>query len=96
MHLCWSHVEHETVELCGLRVFGSSWCPWQVAGNPDQVVRNDACDLALARWQAAGHADPVPFCEVPKQIDILLSHGQPCGVFDQMRELIVIGGGVRL
>eukprot|EP00929_Paragymnodinium_shiwhaense_P116577 TRINITY_DN8622_c0_g1_i1.p1 TRINITY_DN8622_c0_g1~~TRINITY_DN8622_c0_g1_i1.p1 ORF type:complete len:311 (+),score=37.68 TRINITY_DN8622_c0_g1_i1:117-1049(+) len=77
-------LEHETVDLFGIRLFGSSWCPWQDAGNPDKVIRNEACDKAAARWKAAGHSGPLPWEAIPEDIDILLTHGPPFGIFDQM------------
>merc|ERR1712118_254589 len=31
-------LDHEEVNIKGLRIWGSSWCPWHPCGNPDGVA----------------------------------------------------------
>ena len=31
-------LEHESVELMGLRIYGCGWCPWHSHGDPDSVI----------------------------------------------------------
>lgn len=68
-----THVlEHEEVELCGVRFFGSSWCCWHYADTPGDAKR--------------GPEGVHRFGEIPRNVDVLLTHGAPHGVFDRMEE----------
>lgn len=96
-------LEHEGVEVLGLHIFGSAWCPWHEARHPGPPPRSGTPrDAAWQAWQhrvlrrgqeaKKGHAcrATVPshrFSEIPAGVDILLTHGPACGIFD------CLGGG---
>lgn len=65
---------HEEVVILGLRIFGSSWCPWQKAGSPDQLGRSTAHRDTLEAWLGAGGCQEV-FGQMPKGLDVLMTHG---------------------
>ena len=48
-------LEHETLSLMGLRIYGCGWCPWHSHGSPDTVDRGQAAkELAEARRRGGG------------------------------------------
>jgi len=79
-------LDHEEVEVMGLRIWGSSWCPWQRFRCPDQVTPNDdGSKILFETWkQDWGHGATTPhrFGEIPLNIDILLTHGPAEGIMD--------------
>jgi len=79
-----SVLEHERVELFGLRIFGSPWCPWHSGGNPNRVGRMPGLLAAHERWRAAGESREHRFNEIPEGLDLLLTHGAPQGVLDRL------------
>lgn len=83
-------LEHETVEILGLRIFGSAWCPWHVNAAPGDKIGNSGFQPKVrALWHASCNAkEEAPrehrFGEIPEGIDILLTHGPPYGIMDMM------------
>lgn len=78
-----THVlEHEMVELCGLRIYGSSWCPWQRAANPEELGTGNS-DRLLSIWRDTLGMPPQDvvhrFHEIPP-CDVLVTHGPPHGI----------------
>lgn len=84
-----THVlEHEEADIMGIRFFGSSWCPWQEKADLDIDVRQTkhaGFNLALDKWLSSGKGHQAHrFNEIPKSIDVLLTHGPPRGILDLM------------
>ncbi len=80
-----THVlEHQVVDIFGLRIFGSAWCPWSRAEDPDCTGQGAHAAAAKQRWLDAGHVNGHRFDEIPEGIDILMTHGPPLGIFDRM------------
>jgi Icc-related predicted phosphoesterase len=87
---------HEEVHVFGLRIFGSSWVPWHCSHDPDdEMSAHQIAGYKQARFASQGTAvnsdgEVVPkghhhmFGTIPKGVDILLSHGPPQGILDQM------------
>lgn len=80
-------LEHEVVEVLGLRIYGSSWCPWHSASRPgDKRASGSVQRCLLEQWQASqpeGSQDRRHrFDEIPHDVDILLTHGSPFGIMD--------------
>jgi len=73
---------HEELELFGLRIFGSSWSPWQPDGSPDSLGdRSPAYKATLEAWQAAGGRSDV-FSLLPENVDVLMTHGPADRILD--------------
>ena len=77
-------LEHESVELCGLHIFGSAWLPG-AGGPPDIIHTKDNTTIKMDR-----------FNEIPTGCDILLTHGPPLGVFDMSGSLRSWGSSIAL
>uniref|UniRef100_A0A7S4SEP1 Calcineurin-like phosphoesterase domain-containing protein n=1 Tax=Alexandrium monilatum TaxID=311494 RepID=A0A7S4SEP1_9DINO len=76
-------LEHEMVELFGLRIFGSPWCPWHNSESPHRVGPMPGLKAAHERWKSAGETREHRFDEIPEGVDILLTHSAPRGIFDR-------------
>jgi len=76
---------HEEVELFGLRIFGSSWSPWQMDASPDSLGRSPARQATLEAWQEAGGKADV-FSSLPKNVDVLMTHGPADRILDCLGE----------
>ena len=80
-----THVlEHQAVTVFGLTIFGSTWCPWQAAGNPDRTGAGPLAAAAVTRRRNNGHTTVHRFGEIPEGVDILMTHGPPAGILDRM------------
>lgn len=80
-------LEHEAVELLGLRIFGSGWCPWHAAAAPGDVTPRSLGHVAAREvWHRSGGGGEHRFNEIPEHLDVLLTHGAPFGIFDRMEE----------
>jgi Icc-related predicted phosphoesterase len=92
-------LDHEEINVRGIRIYGSSWCPWHPAACQDDAAIDRACStnvsLNTARdfWYESRRATlengtrDVPqqrFNEIPEGVDILLTHGAAYGIFDQL------------
>ena len=93
-------LEHETLSLMGLKIYGCGWCPWHSHGSPDKVDWGQAAEeLAQARRRGGGDgrggasggcdaaADGIGhdrYGEIPEGTDVLLTHCAPAGIFDQL------------
>jgi Icc-related predicted phosphoesterase len=67
-------LEHELVTVKGLRIFGSSWVPWQDPSNPDDDSHTPKGFVPAPNF----------FGQIPENVDVLLSHGPPYRIFDKM------------
>lgn len=67
-------LNHELVCIEGLRIYGSSYCPWQRAANPDEV--------AVKSFLPRDGSDINPFRQIPFGVHIVLTHGPAAGIFD--------------
>eukprot|EP01061_Rhynchopus_euleeides_P024547 TRINITY_DN3955_c0_g1_i1.p1 TRINITY_DN3955_c0_g1~~TRINITY_DN3955_c0_g1_i1.p1 ORF type:complete len:311 (+),score=28.24 TRINITY_DN3955_c0_g1_i1:43-933(+) len=78
-----THVlEHECVELCGIKIFGSAWSPWHNCAAPaDCVDTYSGREACRKLWQARGGGEH-RYNEIPEGMDILMTHCPPYGVFD--------------
>jgi Icc-related predicted phosphoesterase len=63
------YLEHDFVELAGLRIFGSPWQPWF----HDWAINLRRGAPLRARW-----------AEVPDELDLLITHSPPHGVLDRV------------
>lgn len=89
-------LHHEMVEVAGLRIFGSDWCPWFGYAAPGDYWKMEWSDdrgLIYDRWKQqvlrSGKMAPVPthrYDEIPEGVDILLSHMAPWNIFDHTLE----------
>lgn len=79
-------LEHETVNVLGLRIFGSSWCPWHQSSSPgDEVAKGRKYQIVGNLWHAScERKEEHRFGEIPEGIDILLTHGAPYGIMDNI------------
>ena len=89
-----THVlEHEGVELCGVRIYGSPWLPGARHGWPEiQVSKDTAATDARGSTSTVRHR----FSEIPPGCDVLLTHGPPRGVFDVCESKCSWGSSVAL
>eukprot|EP00746_Dinoflagellata_sp_MGD_P139599 gnl/MRDRNA2_/MRDRNA2_73044_c0_seq2.p1 gnl/MRDRNA2_/MRDRNA2_73044_c0~~gnl/MRDRNA2_/MRDRNA2_73044_c0_seq2.p1 ORF type:complete len:359 (+),score=41.10 gnl/MRDRNA2_/MRDRNA2_73044_c0_seq2:100-1176(+) len=72
-------LDHEEVNIDGLRIWGSPWCPWHAGGSPDSVGKRFApAEQHIAEAACKGHR----FDEIPNGIDVLLTHGPARMVMD--------------
>jgi Icc-related predicted phosphoesterase len=70
-----AHVlSHELVEIEGLRIYGSQFCPWQKAADPDVVAVS-----SMLPNDGTGHN---PFEDIPFGTHIVLTHGPAGGILD--------------
>jgi len=86
-------LHHELVEVAGVRIFGSDWCPWfgyAAPGDWWNMEWTQARQRVFAAWKQQalrnGSSDPVPthrYGEIPGGVDILMSHMAPWDIFDQ-------------
>jgi Icc-related predicted phosphoesterase len=83
-----THVlDHELVEIMGIRIYGSSWCPWHAKEDLDNhVLTQQRPGLALAyrKWLEKGGIERCRFHEIPNNVDVLLTHGAARGILDRM------------
>ena len=81
-------LEHEGVTLCGINIYGCSWEPGASASNPDKVGQQEGFQQVWHNACAAKGGtllSPADVYErVPPDVDILLTHGPPDGIFDQL------------
>lgn len=80
-------LEHELVEVLGLKIFGSTWCPWHLAGSPgDPPLQQQSHIELLVRdfWRQSGGRLEHRFNEIPAGVDLLLTHGAPFGILDEL------------
>lgn len=86
-------LNHTLVEVAGLRIFGSDWCPWYGYAAPGDYWKmewNTARSVVYDRWkhkvlETGGYKAPVPthrYEEIPEGVDILMTHMAPWDVFD--------------
>jgi len=69
-------LDHEEVNIDGLRIWGSPWCPWNPGKASDGVGNRWApAEQQMARAAGKNHR----FDEIPNGIDVLLTHG-PAGM----------------
>jgi Icc-related predicted phosphoesterase len=66
LHLPWTYLLDEEVEVAGLRIYGTPWVP------------------GLPRWafHASDGALVARAATIPRDLDILISHGPPYGILD--------------
>lgn len=85
-----THVlEHEEVTLMGVRIFGSSWCAWHRADDLDNSSGLSAGHTAaLKQWQRRSGCGRQwhRFDEIPEAVDVLLTHGAPRCILDQLED----------
>ncbi len=74
-------LDHEGVSVLGINIYGSPWVPATSAANPDQP---DGRSLGLKAVIDQGTGGRAQFDAIPAGTDVLLTHGPPAGVFDQM------------
>lgn len=92
-----THVlHHEMATIEGINFFGSPWCPWSEHEDPDLPPYHAALQDVLAQWAQSPHArrylDASGTCpahlfdHIPADagIDVLLTHGPPRGILDEM------------
>ena len=65
-------LEHESVTVRGLTIFGSAWCAWHRGRAP-----GDASDAIEGKHR---------FDEIPQGVDLLLTHGPAWNVFDRLED----------
>jgi Icc-related predicted phosphoesterase len=68
---------HELVTVDGLTIYGSTYDPWQSAGNPDRVADHK---MRPKGWSGAHR-----YGEIPPGTHIVLTHVPPAGIFDCTR-----------
>mmetsp|Transcript_98799 Transcript_98799/g.205965 ORF Transcript_98799/g.205965 Transcript_98799/m.205965 type:complete len:326 (+) Transcript_98799:48-1025(+) len=80
-------LDHETIEVLGLKIFGSNWCPWHTSALPGgegdslQGWRHELREL----WRASRPSETLKdhrFDEIPEGPDILMTHGPADGILD--------------
>ena len=88
-----THVlHHEAVTIEGLTIFGSPWVPWHKNGQPGRLDRpaypTATHAQALYEAEAARTGIRKPrvhrFDDIPSGVDVLLTHGPPPGIFDNI------------
>lgn len=92
-----THVlHHEIATIEGITFFGSPWCPWSEHEDPDIPPYHAQLQDVLARWSRSpdarpylhpsGACPPHLFDHIPAdaRIDVLLTHGPPRGILDEM------------
>jgi len=82
-------LDHQLAEVCGLKIFGSSWIGWHESADPGRVPRPHEEAKRMARHQlwvayhnAHKDAKSHRYDEIPEGIDILLTHGPVPGILD--------------
>lgn len=74
-------LDHELVEVMGLKIFGSPWCPWHPDSNPAVPASNWGMGVIWNYWSAKG-GQAHRFGEIPAGVDILMTHGPAKTVLD--------------
>lgn len=72
---------NEEIVVDGLRIFGSSWAPWQKDGNPDKLGGSHGHVQTSTVWARNGESLD-SFEMIPDGIDILLTHGPAADIMD--------------
>lgn len=62
---------NETVEIEGVRIHGSGWNPWQVAGDPDQCIPK-IWDNSHYNVTSGGEGQQRQ--QIPDEVDVLMTH----------------------
>lgn len=75
-----SVLDHEEVQVMGLRIWGSPWCPWHPCCRSDGV--DPERQILFEAWQTRGGIAQHRFDEVPLGIDLLLTHGPADKIMD--------------
>lgn len=81
---------HESADIEGLRIFGSSWDPWTDSGKPGVPER--PAHWRVAQQENARHS----FGRIPSNIDVLMTHGPPHRIFDSVGPNHTWGSSVAL
>ena len=63
-------VEHGVIELAGLKIFGSAWTPWFF-----EWAYNATPPMLERLWN-----------DIPKDVDIVVTHGPAFGILDQCHD----------
>lgn len=80
--------DHEGVQLCGLVLWGSPWCPWHPADDTEgDEIPEKYWELMNAWLDVKGGAEEAQeqlhrFGEIPEGMDMLLTHGPAERIFD--------------
>jgi Icc-related predicted phosphoesterase len=71
--LPWTYLQDSSCEIDGIKIYGSPWTPWfnNWAFNLDE---DDPNETKLRRC----------FDQIPDDIDVLMTHGPPFGILDQV------------
>jgi len=82
-------IDFKTVDVLGLKIHGSGWCPWfgdAAPGDEPSSPKHRSIFNAFKemRENSAGIEDPPMhrFDEIPEGVDILMTHGPPQQIFD--------------
>jgi len=79
-------VEHQEVNVLGLRIFGSGWIPWHAGVHSGRAAKTDGRPARRTLWEAYSAAlpgaPPHRFTEISEGVDILLTHGPSSRILD--------------
>ena len=76
-------LDHEAVDVDGLRMFGSPWDPWHDSHCPENGASTRGHAARLRVWAAKPDKDEKHrYGKIPTGVDVLLTHGPPLGFFD--------------
>lgn len=85
-------LEHDAVEACGVKIFGSGWCPWHSGGNPGDRADKTAWKSALGAASPKSHR----FDEIPAGLDVLMTHGAPANILCRLEQTDLQWGGSKV
>lgn len=74
-------LDHEMVQVMGIKFFGSTWCPWHPDNKPAVAAASGSFNQIYAEWAKEG-GKPHRFDEIPAGIDVLMTHGPAAGILD--------------
>jgi Icc-related predicted phosphoesterase len=78
---------HESANIKGVTVFGSSWDPWHEGNMLETEAPKDSAKLAVMQCvERSANAACVPhhFDQIPAGVDLLLTHSPASGIFDML------------
>lgn len=74
-------LDHQMVEVMGLKIFGSSWCPWASDADPAVPLPTWGYGMLYNHWSSKGGHEH-RFGEIPQGADILMTHGPAKAILD--------------